>query len=253
MGPDEVHPRILREAPFVLADDYTELFQGCLDWGVFSAPWERVVINPIFKKEDLHQPGSFRPISLPIILSKDFEWILKCIVLPHLRDNNFISTIQHGFLPGIKNICVMDILTQKYDGGLISHAIFLDFEKAFGRVPHILLPQSESCGMWSDACTSRFPHGWTLTIRAGPRLSKPSVLTEVLSQTVLSLVYISSLHGNILVNMAVYAADVTSWITGNKIAICGGPRQALAYWFELVHKWREMRKHVIRKCSGSFV
>ena len=61
-------------------------------------------------------------------------------MLQHMQSNNLVSRSQHGFLPGrscITNmLTVMDSLTQAYDDGQISEAVFIDFSKAFDRVPN---------------------------------------------------------------------------------------------------------------------
>ena len=70
-------------------------------------------------------------------------------MLQHLRSNNRVSGSQHGFLPGrscITNmLTLMDSLTQAYDDGQISGAVFIDFSKAFDSVPHTpLLHKTQS-------------------------------------------------------------------------------------------------------------
>lgn len=44
-------------------------------------------------------------------------------------------------------LCVMDSLARAHDDGLVSYALFIDFAKAFDRVPHIPLHKLESCEM----------------------------------------------------------------------------------------------------------
>ena len=71
---------------------------------------------------------------------KSSKGSLKEKMLQHLQSNNLVSRSQHGFLPGrscITNMpTLMDSLTQAYDDGQISEAVFIDFSKAFDKVPH---------------------------------------------------------------------------------------------------------------------
>ena len=139
MGPDNVHPRILKEAADALAPALTTLFRKCIEDGQIPTVWREATITPIYKKGSRHSPSSYRPISLTSIPCKIFERVIKEKMLQHLQSNNLVSRSQHGFLPGrscITNmLTLMDSLTQAYDDGQISEAVFIDFSKAFDRVP----------------------------------------------------------------------------------------------------------------------
>ena len=119
---------------------FTTLFRKCIDDGQIPTVWREATITPIYKKGSRHSPSSYRPISLTSIPCKIFERVIKEKMLQHLQSNNLVSRSQHGFLPGrscITNmLTLMDSLTQAYDDGQISEAVFIDFSKAFDRVPH---------------------------------------------------------------------------------------------------------------------
>jgi hypothetical protein len=140
MGPDDIHPRILKEAASVLAAPLGKLFHLTLTTGVLPSYWKSATVVPIYKGGDRLSPNSYRPISLTSIPCKVLERILKKRILAHLLDNSLISPAQHGFLPQrscITNLLLfMDSLTEARDNGLISDAIFFDFAKAFDSVPH---------------------------------------------------------------------------------------------------------------------
>ena len=69
--------------------------------------------------------------------------IIRDAVVEHLQIHNLIKTSQHGFMKGrscLTNLLVyLDKITTYIDEGLPFDAIYLDFSKAFDRVPQSLL------------------------------------------------------------------------------------------------------------------
>jgi len=70
----------------------------------------------------------------------------------HLMDNCFINSTQHGFMP--KKSCLINLLefleyvTNAVDCGEAIDVIYLDFQKAFDKVPHVrLLKKLEAHGI----------------------------------------------------------------------------------------------------------
>ena len=101
--------------------------------------------SPIFKKGTKGEPGNYRPVSLTSIPCKIFESILKDSIMDHLQDQKLIKDSQHGFMPG--RICAtnlvlfQDKLTKIMDQGKSADIFYLDFAKAFDKVPHKRLVQ----------------------------------------------------------------------------------------------------------------
>jgi len=68
------------------------------------------------------------------------EKLVKKAIMQHLKSNNLLSSSQHGFLE--KKACItnlletMDFLTGNMAKKLPVDVIFLDFAKAFDKVPH---------------------------------------------------------------------------------------------------------------------
>ncbi|KAG5454452.1 Ras- protein Rab-8A [Clonorchis sinensis] len=223
LGPDEVHPRILKETSYTLATHFHLLFRQSLDEGHLPSVWKEAIVTPIYKTGDRLSPGSYRPISLTSVPCKVMERILKRAILDHLTSNNLISQAQHGFLPNrscVTNMLVfMDSLTQAKDEGLISDAIFFDFSKAFDRVPHVpLLHKLESYGIqgkilhWIKAFLSdrsfRVKVGSTYSSAAPVSIGVPqgSVLGPLLF-----LIYVNDLPDVISSPCLLFADDLKSW------------------------------------------
>ncbi len=68
------------------------------------------------------------------------EAIVKDKVMSHLLENKLISDSQHGFMPGkscASNLVeFMDFVTEAVDKGNSVDIFYLDFSKAFDKVPH---------------------------------------------------------------------------------------------------------------------
>ncbi|KGL97629.1 RNA-directed DNA polymerase from mobile element jockey, partial [Charadrius vociferus] len=86
MGPDEIHPWVLRE----LADEVTKplaiIFKKMWQFGEVPAVWKRGNIIPIFKKGKKKDAGNYRPISLTSVSGKIMEQILLETLLRYMEN-----------------------------------------------------------------------------------------------------------------------------------------------------------------------
>ena len=106
----------------------------------------------IFKKGDKSNPGNYHPISLTSQICKVLESILRDSILIHLSAQTLLLQSQHGFTEGkpcLTNLLLfVDDVTKATDEGKPIDMIYLDFSKAFDKVPHQrLLHKIESHGI----------------------------------------------------------------------------------------------------------
>lgn len=139
-GPDMFYPRILKIVKDEVAEALTLIFNKSLDQGVVPDDWKIANITPIFKKGDRKLASNHRPISLTSVVGKSLESIIRDKLVAHLESNNLIRNSQHGFRS--KRSCLTN-LVEFYDNLLKIHdctksldIIYLDFQKAFDKVPH---------------------------------------------------------------------------------------------------------------------
>ena len=72
-GPDELHPRMLKEFAVQLAAPMTKLFNQSLFLGEVPEEWKMANLSPIFKKGSRKVAANYRPVSLTSISCKIME------------------------------------------------------------------------------------------------------------------------------------------------------------------------------------
>ena len=83
-GPDEIHPRVLKELATVIAQPLRHIFQLSLDSGVIPEDWRSSNITAIFKKGKRSNMGNYRPVSLTSVVCKVFESIMRDHMMEYL-------------------------------------------------------------------------------------------------------------------------------------------------------------------------
>ncbi|KAK4811018.1 hypothetical protein QYF61_015722 [Mycteria americana] len=163
MGPDEIHPRVLKELAEVLTKPLSIIYQQSWLTGEVPADWRLANVTPIFKKGRKEDPGNYRPVSLTSVPGNLMEQIILSAITWHVENNQGIKPSQHGFRKGrscLTNlISFYDKVTRLVDEGKALDVVYLDFSKAFDTVSHsILLEKLAAHGL--DGCTLHWVKNW---------------------------------------------------------------------------------------------
>jgi Reverse transcriptase (RNA-dependent DNA polymerase) len=162
-----IYLRFLCEATTVIALPLTLIFNKSLQGAVLPENWKDAVITPLFKKRERCLAEKCRPLSLTLTICKLMEAVLKDQIVRKLESDTMQSDVQHGFVKSRSHmtnlLMVLEEWTSILDSGGGVDVIYLDYRKAFDKVPHTQLISklravglSESIVLWVKAyLTSR--------------------------------------------------------------------------------------------------
>uniref|UniRef100_A0A674JBT0 Patatin like phospholipase domain containing 7 n=1 Tax=Terrapene triunguis TaxID=2587831 RepID=A0A674JBT0_9SAUR len=89
MGPDALHPRVLKELADVIAEPLAIIFENSWRSGEVPDDWKKANVVPIFKKGKKEDPGNYRPVSLTSVPGKIMEQVLKESIMKHLEERKY--------------------------------------------------------------------------------------------------------------------------------------------------------------------
>ena len=139
-GPDGFYPRVITETEEETAPHFCNIFRTSLEQRKAVRDWKLQNISPLFKKGSKDDPGNYRPISLTSVPGKMLESIIADDMMSHLEHNKLILDSQQGFRSG--RSCLTNLVDffhdmfSIYDKSRAVDILYLDFRKAFDKVPH---------------------------------------------------------------------------------------------------------------------
>ena len=223
MGPDGVHPCILKHCPS-LAVPLCLIFERSLRSGVVPPQWKFSEIVPLFKKGSRSDPLNYRPISLTSVCCKSLEKIVASCLMNFLEEHSLLSRDQFGFRSGRavedQLLLVYNDVTTWLDSGYTVDLVLFDFSKAFDVVSHgILMDKLAMLGIGGRL------HGWIGDFLAdrqmcvsvsGIQSSNRPVLSGVPQGSVLGpllfIVFINSLPSCVLNKCKMFADDMKIYL-----------------------------------------
>ena len=145
-GNDGIVPEMIKECKDILIQPIQKIFNDIFNEGTFPKSWKLGEITSIYKKQgSKFEASNYRGITVTSTLSKLFCKILNNRLESHSSNNGIIPVEQIGFAKNMRttdHLLTLNAVTEKYinntNNGKL-YACFVDFQKAFDKVPHNML------------------------------------------------------------------------------------------------------------------
>jgi hypothetical protein len=219
MGPDGLHPRVLKEVAPALSKPLRLIFQHSIDTGSLPSKWKSAIVSAIFKKGDRQLASNYRPISLTSIPCKVLERIIRRKIVDHMNGNDLFSKLQFGFREkrstALQLLYCLEDWLELLDEGTAVDTCFLDLQKAFDTVPHQrLLRKTDSYGIkgkilkWiQDFLSNRTQHVVVNGTSSTPQKVRSGVPQGSVLGPVLFILYVNDMPEAVQSSLLLYADD----------------------------------------------
>jgi hypothetical protein len=258
-GPDELHPLLLKSLAVVIAPAVYDIFRRSLDQGRIPKAWKEAVVTPVHKGGPRTDPSNYRPISLTSSVCKVMEKIVKKGLQQYFESQGLLSAAQHGFRRNKSTISNLLLARENWalalDHGVRLDVIYVDFCKAFDKVPHdYLLHKLKAYGIQGRIWNwiADFLDNRHLRVKVNGVLSSPVAATSGVPQgsvlgPELFKIYVSDLPEGIQANSLMYADDMKVWAEVTSVDQANNLQQSL----DALHEWSIRWKMPVNpsKCS----
>ena len=138
---DSVPPKIIKDHIDIISLKIEVDFNSAIKNGIFPHNMKLADVSPIFKKDDKHLKGNYRPVSVLSSMSKIFERLMLTQINNYMGDK--LSIFLCGFRKGMSAQNCLLFLIEKWKKSLDRSGkcgiLFTDLSKAFDCLSHELL------------------------------------------------------------------------------------------------------------------
>ncbi|CAB3379844.1 Hypothetical predicted protein [Cloeon dipterum] len=222
-GPDKIPAILLKNCAASLSKSLTHIFQLSLRASDLPVDFKCAAVTPIPKDGDRTKFRNWRPISVTSLVGKVLEKHVRNQIAAFFETNKILPDSQHGFRSARSCTTMLmrtlDDWTAALDSqsGAHVHTVFLDWAKAFDKVPHQrLLTKLQQYGVDGAALkwVKNFLVGRSQFVRFNGACSEScEVPSGVIQGSVLGPLlfnaFVSDLPSVVKTNLVQYADDCT--------------------------------------------
>lgn len=256
-GSDGLPPLFIKECSSSLAAPVAQLFNRSLRESTFPSRWKEALITPIHKSGNVHDVRNYRGISILNCLPKVFESMVLDFLYPAVK--NIIDVDQHGFVKKRSTttnlMTYVTMLTNLIEKRKQIDAVYIDFSKAFDRVPHLLAVEKlRRMGFpdWLTGWIASYLQNRRASVRLGAIKSESFHITSGVPQgshlgPLLFILFVNDLCGELKSFKSMYADDLKIFrVVSSALDCC-----ALQADVEQVVDWchRNGMEVNVQKCS----
>ena len=134
-GLDNITNNMIKTSQSALLKCYQKIFNACLSQSIYPHKWAEGYITPLYKANDMHDPGNYRGLTITSSIGKLFNRVLNSRLDKFLDEHDLIDKSQIGFTRKARtsdHMFILKTIVDKYcntkDGRV--YACFVDFQKA---------------------------------------------------------------------------------------------------------------------------
>lgn len=246
-GPNSISNKILILLKFEIAVHLSKLINLSFSSGVFPDLLKIAKVIALFKKGSPLDCSNYRPISLLSNVEKIFEKIIFKRLYNFIKHNNILFFRQFGFRKSFSTshalMSITQLISNALDQGNFACALFIDLEKAFDTVDHIILLRKlshygirgHSLELFSSYLSNRKQIVSLSGISSCSNIIKHGVPQGSVLGPLLFLIYINDLFHAIKFGEVHHFADDTNLLHVNKNLkhlqkACQSDIKRLCYW-----------------------
>ena len=253
---------ILKLSRHLIASILSNLFNQCLEIGVYPTVLKMAKVIPVHKNGDKFSASNYRPISILPHFSKIFEKLLQMDLVKFLTKNNIISACQYGFQENKStNDALADLCNHLQNQKAINKTtcgIFIDLKKAFDTVDHAILKKKlyhygirgVPFNLFSDYLSNRHQFVYVNTVKSDSTLISTGVPQGSVLGPVLFLIYINDLPKATNLKTLLFADDTALFASEKNPALL---KQIIATEINNIEKWLSINKLTLNLKKSCYV
>ena len=177
-GHDMIPPKLIREAPAVIARSMTSIINCCIEHCSYPASWKMGMVTPLYKKDDEFCKINYRPVTVFPALNNIFERLLSGQMYEFYNGllSDFISAYRKFHSCETSLLRLTEDWRMMRDRGKLVAVVSMDLSKAFDVIQYpLLLSKLRAYGMDDKSCAliRNYLSGRTQRVKAGDTFSRP--------------------------------------------------------------------------------